>query len=56
MSSFNGKNGINEVEFGPKKTGSYAILKDKQVLGIIEVVDNLPNADLEKIRSKYVNQ
>ncbi|GLC29130.1 urease accessory protein UreH domain-containing protein [Clostridium omnivorum] len=56
LSSFNGKKGINEVEFSPKKVGGYAIVKDNGALGIIEVVDNLKNADIEKIRNKYLNQ
>ncbi len=35
------KKGVNEVEFSPKKSGSYGILKDNIILGIIEVVDDL---------------
>lgn len=56
ISSFNGKKGINEIIFSPKKVGGYAIVKDNIVLGIIEVVDNPQNADIEKIRSNYLNQ
>ena len=54
VSSFTAKKGVNEVEFSPKKTGGYAILKDNEVLGIIEVVDDLKTADVEKIREKYL--
>jgi len=56
ISSFNGKKGINEIVFSPKKVGGYAIVKDNIVLGIIEVVDNPQNADIEEIRSNYLNQ
>lgn len=56
VSTFTAKKGINVVEFNPKKAEGYAILKDNNVLGIIEVVDNLKTADLEKIRSKYLSQ
>lgn len=56
ISSFNGKKGINEIIFSPKKVGGYAIVKDNIVLGIIEIVDNPQNADIEKIRSNYLNQ
>jgi sulfite exporter TauE/SafE/plastocyanin domain-containing protein/copper chaperone CopZ len=54
VTSFTAKKGINEVEFSPKKVGGYAILKDNSILGIIEVVDNLKAADIEKIREKYL--
>ncbi len=48
------KKGVNEVEFSPKKAGSYGILKDNVILGIIEVVDDLESADMERIREKHV--
>jgi sulfite exporter TauE/SafE/plastocyanin domain-containing protein/copper chaperone CopZ len=54
VATFNARKGINEVEFGPKKAGGYAILKDNSVLGIIEIVDNLKTTDIEKIREKYL--
>jgi sulfite exporter TauE/SafE/plastocyanin domain-containing protein/copper chaperone CopZ len=54
--SFTGKKGINDVEFNPKKVGGYAIAKGENVLGIIEVVDNLKTADLEEIRALYLPQ
>lgn len=56
ITSFNAKKGINEVEFSPKKVGGYAIVKDDLILGIIEVVDNLNTADLEKVRDNYLSQ
>lgn len=52
--SFTAKKGINEVEFSPKKTGGYAILRGDNILGIIEVVDNLKTTDLEEIRKLYL--
>ncbi|WP_434284496.1 urease accessory protein UreH domain-containing protein [Clostridium botulinum] len=54
--SFTAKKGVNEVEFSPKKAGSYGILKDNVILGIIEVVDDLESADMEKIREKHVDE
>lgn len=56
ITSFNAKKGVNEVEFSPKKVGGYAIVKDDFILGIIEVVDNLDTADLEKMRDTYLSQ
>lgn len=50
------KKGVNEVEFSPKKAGSYGILKDNVILGIIEVVDDLESADMGKIREKHVDE
>ncbi len=54
VSSFTAKKDINEVEFNPKKSGSYGILKDNTILGVIEVVDDLESADIEKIREKHL--
>ncbi|WP_372994362.1 sulfite exporter TauE/SafE family protein [Lutispora sp.] len=51
--SFTGKKGINEVEFSPKKTDGYIIIKDNYILGVVEVVDDINTVDLEKVRSKY---
>jgi sulfite exporter TauE/SafE/plastocyanin domain-containing protein/copper chaperone CopZ len=55
ITSFNAKKGINLVEFSPKKAGGYAILKDNIVLGIVEVVEDLKTADLEKVRETYLS-
>ncbi|MBU5484280.1 sulfite exporter TauE/SafE family protein [Clostridium sp. MSJ-11] len=52
--SFTGKKGVNEIEFNPKKAGGYAILKDDALLGIIEVVDDLNNTDIQSVRDKYL--
>lgn len=56
ISSFTAKKGVNEIEFSPKKIGSFAILKNDAVLGIIDVVDDLKTTDLEKIRDKYLKK
>lgn len=56
VSSFTAKKGVNEIEFNPKKVGSFAILKNNAVLGIIDVVDDLKTTDLEKIRDKFLSQ
>jgi len=54
ITSFTAKKGINEIEFSPGRTGGYAIFKEDYPLGVIEVVDNLDTADLEKIRETYL--
>jgi plastocyanin domain-containing protein len=54
VSSFEGKKGVTEVEFGANKAGGYAILKDSNVIGIIELVEDLKNTDLEEIRANYL--
>jgi plastocyanin domain-containing protein len=56
ITSFTAKKGINEVEFKPAKSGGYGIVKDNYVLGVIEVVDDLKNADVEAIRDIYLPQ
>lgn len=55
ITSFTGKKGTIEVEFDSTKSGAYAIAKDEIILGIIEVTDNLKDANLEEIRGKYIN-
>lgn len=54
VSSFTGKKGINEIEFTPTGSGGYGITKDNDLLGIIEVVDDLNTANLEQIREQYI--
>jgi sulfite exporter TauE/SafE/plastocyanin domain-containing protein/copper chaperone CopZ len=54
ISSFTGKKGINKVEFSSKKAGGYGIVYAGYVIGVIEVVDDLNAADIEKIRSTYL--
>lgn len=51
--SFQGKNGVVEVDFSPSATGEYAVLKDDGLIGGIDVVDNLKTTDLETVRTRY---
>lgn len=54
VTSFVGNKNTNEVEINSNAPGGYAIVKDDIILGVIEVVDNLKNANLENIRNKYI--
>ncbi len=54
ITSFAAVKGINKVEFTAAKAGLYGILQKGKVLGLIEAVDNISNADPEKIREKYI--
>ncbi len=54
VASFTAKKGINEIEFNSKKAGGYGIVCGNNILGIIEVVENLGTANLEEIRAKYL--
>ena len=54
VTSFEGKKGINNIEFTLNTLGGYAITKDNTVLGIIEAVDNIKTADLKTIQDKYI--
>lgn len=54
ITSFTGKKGLNEIAFNPQKAGGYAVLKDNNLLGIIEVNDDLKSANIESIRAKYL--
>lgn len=54
--SFIAEKDIDEVEFNAERTGGYAVIKDNEILGIIESVDDLKAVDLEKIRNKYIGQ
>lgn len=56
VTDFTGTKGIVEVEFNIEKTGSYGIyLNEEDLIGVIEVVDDVNTADLEEIRNKYLN-
>lgn len=55
LTSFTGKKGIINIEFDPKKTGTYAIIKNNSILGVIEAVDELETTNLEEVRKKYLN-
>lgn len=55
VTDFTGTKGINSIEFTIGNSGSYGIyLNEQELLGMIEVVDDLNSVDLEVIRSKYL--
>ncbi|MEH7111886.1 sulfite exporter TauE/SafE family protein [Neobacillus niacini] len=55
VTDFTGTKGINNIEFTITNSGSYGIfLNEQELLGIIEVVDNLNTVDLEEVRAKYI--
>ena len=51
--SFDGKKGVVDLDITFNELGGYGVVKDGRILGIIEVVDDIKNADLEKIRQTY---
>lgn len=52
--AFNGRKEGNVIELQAKSLGTLGIYKDKKVVGIIEVVDDLEKIDIEKIRDKFL--
>jgi sulfite exporter TauE/SafE/plastocyanin domain-containing protein/copper chaperone CopZ len=55
VTDFTGTKGINNIEFTISNSGSYGIyLNEQELLGIIEVVDDLNLVDLEGVRAKYI--
>ena len=52
ISSFIGKQEISEIDFKRDSIGTLGIYKDRKIVGIIEVVDDLVTTDMESIRSK----
>lgn len=55
VTDFTGTKGVNNIEFTIINSGSYGIyLNEKDLLGIIEVVDDLNSVDLEEFRAKYI--
>ena len=53
LQQFTGQKGTVGVDFTPSKGGSYGILINDEVIGFIEVVENIDSVNLEDIRSKY---
>ncbi len=45
---------MNEVEFTPEKSEIYGIVNGSTLLGVITVVDDVKNADLEAIRENMI--
>jgi len=54
ITSFTAVKGINQIEIAPGETSLYGIVKGNALLGIIEVVDNIDNIDLEEIRNYLI--
>lgn len=55
VTDFTGTKGINTIEFSISDSGSYGIfLNEQELLGIIEVVDDLNTVNLEEVRTKYL--
>jgi plastocyanin domain-containing protein len=55
VTDFTGTKGINNIEFTISSSGSYGIfLNEQELLGMIEVVDDLNSVNLEEIRTKYL--
>lgn len=54
VSSFIGQKGIFEIPLNLASTGGYAITKNDEILGIIEAVDDMDNADYDGIVNKYL--
>ncbi|HWR42805.1 heavy-metal-associated domain-containing protein [Sporomusa sp.] len=51
---FQAKPSLNEMNFFSPTHGTFGIYKDGNIIGVIEVVDDLAKADLETIRDKYL--
>jgi sulfite exporter TauE/SafE/plastocyanin domain-containing protein/copper chaperone CopZ len=55
VTDFTGTKGPVNVEFTVSKTGAYGIyLNEEELIGLIEVVDDLNMVNLEEIRNKYL--
>ena len=56
VTNFQGKKGKVNVDFSIKKSGTYLIIKNNQILAGIEVSDSLKNVNLEEVRKKFINE
>ena len=54
VATVKGKKGLVSKSMNFSKAGGYAIMNDNQILGVIEVVDDINNANLQSIRQKYI--
>lgn len=55
VTDFMGTKGINNIEFSIGDSGSYGIfLNEQELLGIIEVVEDINTVDIEEVRAKYI--
>ena len=54
IKDFEGKKGIVGVEFTIRESGTYGIVKDGELIGLLEFVDNLEAVNLDELRKKYL--
>ena len=54
LATVQGKKGLVSKSMNFSKVGGYAIMQDSKILGVIEVVDDINNANLQTIRQKYI--
>ena len=56
VTEFNGTKGMVDVEFTISKAGSYGIyLNEKELIGMIDVADDISSINVEDVRSNYLN-
>ncbi|KPU45498.1 hypothetical protein OXPF_07310 [Oxobacter pfennigii] len=55
LTSFEGKKDVIKYENIFSESGGYTIYKGGYIIGAIEVVDDIENADIEGIKSKYLS-
>lgn len=56
IASVKGTNGVVTMDVKFNKTGKFAIVNSTNVLTVIQVVDDINNIDLEKIREQYFSK
>jgi sulfite exporter TauE/SafE/plastocyanin domain-containing protein/copper chaperone CopZ len=56
IASVKGTNGVVTMEAKFNKTGKFAIVNSTNVLTVIQVVDDINNVDLEKVREQYFSK
>jgi plastocyanin domain-containing protein len=56
IASVKGTNGVVTMEVKFNKTGKFAIVNSTNVLTVIQVVDDINNIDLEKVREQYFSK
>jgi sulfite exporter TauE/SafE/plastocyanin domain-containing protein/copper chaperone CopZ len=56
IASVKGTNGVVTMEAKFNKTGKFAIVNSTNVLTVIQVVDDISNVDLEKVREQYFSK
>jgi plastocyanin domain-containing protein/sulfite exporter TauE/SafE/copper chaperone CopZ len=56
ITTFKGKKGVVSVDVKIAESGAYLIVQDNAIAAGVEVVDDLKQANLEEIRTKYLGQ